>query len=328
MRFLTRRRAAFTLVELLVVIAIVGVVVSLLLPAVQATREAARGTTCKSHLKQVGQALLNFEATRRRLPIGARSVVQRGQRTYGMSWWVGILPHIEEQTLFEKLDLTGMNSGDLLRHAKNGKVVDSIEIQPMLCPSSPLEIFYPVGGFDVLMPSYVGIAGATSHDGFQEKRVNLCCPIKDGEISAGGLLVSNRAIHVRWVTDGASKTMLVGETSDFVSDGTLRRRIDGGFNRGWLMGTRATGTPPEYSQSPASPSWNITSIRYAPNTNDYTLAGIQDTRGPNNPLISAHPHGVQVVFADGAVKSIESHIDMRLLKRLAARDDGELTDIR
>ena len=99
-------------------------------------------------------------------------------------------------------------------------------------------------------------------------------------------------------------------------------RIDAAFPNGWLMGTGVRGTPPEYGGAGPAPSWNITTIRYGLNERDYTLPGVSNNRGPNNPLLSPHGEGVNVVFGDGSVHLLSSEYDVLALKRSATRDDG------
>jgi prepilin-type N-terminal cleavage/methylation domain-containing protein len=310
---------AFTLVELLVVVAIIGALVALLIPAVQQTREAGRRSACQNNLKQLGLALLNHATVHERLPIGARS----NDSTHGVSWCVDATSFLEEAVILDSFDKTGPHSGWALINVRNGKAVDDVVIPSMICPSSPLQTLRPVGGFQMMMPSYVGIAGATSHDNFSETRVKACCvPRSDGEISAGGLLIPNRSISLGDVSDGTSKTLLIGETSDFVyGPHGAPYRIDAGFSPGWIMGTIVEGTPPDFSAP--FPAWNITTIRYPPNTRRYGLPGIEQERGPNNPLVSPHPGGVNAVFAAGAVHFIADEVDLLIFKKLATRDDGE-----
>jgi prepilin-type N-terminal cleavage/methylation domain-containing protein len=315
------RPTAFTLIELLVVIGIFGVLLALMLPAVQAAREAARRATCQSHLKQIGIALSNHEQARRKLPIGARN-----QMLFGISWWVDLLPFVEGKAIYDRFDMTGANNGSVSL-GQNGPLVDGLELEIMTCPSSTLDSLWPVTGRKVQMPAYVGIAGASGHDGFPETRVSNCCASDGnaGQISAGGLLFPNRATCFRRVTDGLSKTLLVGEASHPVrTPAGVVTRIDGGYPQGWLTGTTATGTPPTYNSGIAPPSWNITTIRYTPNTRTYPLAGVFHNRGANNPLLSAHPGGAHGLLADGSVLLLEDHIDRDVLKRMATRDDGSL----
>ena len=91
---------------LLMVIGIIGVLVVLLLPSVQAAREASRRATCANNLKQVGLALINVENTHGALPTGAKSQIVN-QPTFGMSWWVQIIPYLEQSTVYARLDQTG-----------------------------------------------------------------------------------------------------------------------------------------------------------------------------------------------------------------------------
>jgi prepilin-type N-terminal cleavage/methylation domain-containing protein len=310
---------AFTLIELLVVVAIVGTLVALVMPAIQEAREAGRRSACQNNLKQLGLGLLNYATVHETLPIGAHS----NRSTHGVSWCVNVTPFLEEAAISDLLDMTSPHSGWVLMNVRNGKAVDRIVIPSMLCPSSPLQTLLPVGSFQLMMPSYVGIAGATSHDSFSETRVDSCCvPRIDGQVSAGGMLIPNRSISLREVSDGTSKTTLLGETSDFVyGPSGAPYRIDAGFSPGWIMGTIVEGTPPEYSAP--FPAWNITTIRYRPNTRQYSLPGIYQERGPNNPLVSAHPGGVNVLFVAGAVSFIADDVDLIVYKKMATRDDGE-----
>jgi prepilin-type N-terminal cleavage/methylation domain-containing protein len=314
----------FTLVELLVVIAIIGVLVALLLPAVQAAREAARLSSCKNNLKQVGLALLNYESQRRALPVGAQAHVARAipPVTFGVSWWTEIAPHLEQMAAMSRFDKSSPNCGSALDHIKNGSAVDDLLVSTMLCPSSPLPPLLDVGAFQVMMPSYVGVSGASSHDGFPEARVNACCePPNDGEISGGGALLANRAVSLREVTDGLTQTLAVGEASDYAFDsGGTPYRIDGGHRLGWITGTRIRGTPPDYAAP--YPAWNLTTTRYRPNMRKYPFPGVEHDHGPNNPLVSPHPTGVGALLLDGSVVLVSDEIDLTTYKLLSTRDDA------
>ncbi|HTN75701.1 MAG TPA: DUF1559 domain-containing protein, partial [Pirellulaceae bacterium] len=129
-----RRSRAFTLVELLVVIAIIGVLVALLLPAVQAAREAARRMQCTNNLKQIGLAILNYENTHKSLPPGG--LMQKSG--FGHSWWVRILPYVEQNAVYEKFDQNAPDSGWLgfEMPKANRELLCTSYFPFMYCPSS------------------------------------------------------------------------------------------------------------------------------------------------------------------------------------------------
>src|SRR5262245_19383616 len=181
------RKRGFTLVELLVVIAIIGVLVALLLPAVQAAREAARRMQCGNHLKQIGLGLQNYHDVFNSLPYGARARYITGDRVgtttianstsvaYGPSWYVGLLPFCEQKNLADVIERVGLAGGNT---TANNQVYDGMlaananptrvsqaahnqKIPWMLCPSSPLpQTETPGNNLILTVPSYVGVAGA------------------------------------------------------------------------------------------------------------------------------------------------------------------------
>jgi prepilin-type N-terminal cleavage/methylation domain-containing protein/prepilin-type processing-associated H-X9-DG protein len=318
------RNKAFTLVELLIVIAIIGVLVGLLLPAIQMAREASRRGACQNNLHQVGIALESYEGRLRRYPIGARrnEIRPSGQSSYGVSWWADILGDLEESALAARLDTTGPNAGWVKLHPENGQLLNGVVIGTMNCPSSPIPPLYVNGRLQIQVPSYVGISGASSGDDFVEKTAQDCCTTPGGELSAGGVLVPNTSILRCKITDGTSHTLIVGETSDYAlgSSGDMHQ-IGGGFPDGWLMGTIGVGTPPNYYPRTADVE-NVTTIRYPIGTRDYTLPGISELHGTNNPLLSAHPGGAVSLFADGSVQFLTEQTDVLTLKRFASRDDS------
>ena len=216
-------------------IGIIGMLVGLLLPAVQQSREASRRNVCQSNLHQIGLAIENFESRRGRYPIGAANAVQfpSGLETLGVSWWADILGDIDESSVAARLDTTGPYAGWVALNTQNGQLVNGDLIKVMVCPSSPFEIMYPVTSFRVCQPSYVGISGAGSNDGFVQKAgyVTSCCGgVKNGERSTGGMLIVGSSIRRQKVTDGVSHTLLVGEASDYCYRQTgAAMRVDGGF---------------------------------------------------------------------------------------------------
>jgi prepilin-type N-terminal cleavage/methylation domain-containing protein len=321
-----RRPHGFSLIELLATVSIISVLIGLLLPATQAAREAARQSVCKSNLRQIGLALLNYETAHRSLPTGASN----NPIGFGASWWADVLPQLDESVLYSQLNLQVANAGSPVLAPGNGAAVNGVVIQVMRCPSSDIPVLRSDYGINICLPSYTGIAGASNENGFHGTTAQSCCaPNMNGQISADGILFPNASVRLADVTDGTSCTLVVAEQSDFSVDQYGRRRsIDGGYPLGWLTGTTGAGTPPNLKSIVGSDSrppgvWNITTIKYAPNVRTFELPGVKDNaHGPNNPLISPHPGGVYGLLLDGSVHFIAETIDMLALRRLANRNDG------
>ncbi|MDX1946525.1 MAG: DUF1559 domain-containing protein [Pirellulaceae bacterium] len=336
------KRRGFTLVELLVVIAIIGVLVALLLPAVQAAREAARRSQCSNNLRQMALAIQNYHDTFNSLPYGARN--RGGGRNMGPSWLVAILPFSEQPNLYNLIDAqerapTNRNYNDntLRQQAANAK------IPYMLCPSSPLPQTETVGNQVLVVSSYVGISGhdqaATGTYAISGETRGQTGGSTSGFQSLGGLLLVNQVVGMAAAIDGTSNTILVSETSDYFwsnSTGTppvpTRNRIDGGggTNCGWLCGTSNDAVP---NNALTGSVYNLTTIQYGVGQNGkpigtsgvptLTSRGIGTNKGVSNPLISAHASGgAQAAFLDAHVSMLMKQTDIGVLKRLACRDDG------
>ena len=320
-----KRPLGFTLVELLVVIAIIGILVALLLPAVQAAREAGRRMSCTNNLKQIGLSLHNYHDTLKKLPYGIR-----GHNGWGPSWYVGILPYVEQSTIYNRFDHTSANNGWTQTNANNANLIRDVILNFMVCPSSPLDPLWDSGSCMQLMPHYAGISGALPGNGFVESRIcnNIdCCNsnVQAGKVSGGGLLIPNKPLGLAAATDGTSNIMIVGEASGWGYDASgNRKRIDCGYPHGWIMGSdRAAGqVPGENVFNNYGRTFNLTSVEYPIGTTLWGPAGIGDNVGPNNPLQSAHPGGCNGVLADGSVRFFSKTLDMLTLRRLATRDDG------
>ena len=324
-------RRGFTLVELLVVIAIIGVLVALLLPAVQQAREAARRAECSNNLKQIGLALHNYHSTHKTLPYGVA-----GAQGWGFSWWVAALPYIEQRAGYDQLKFVGGHPGWAHNNAGrvggfNGEVFRGLEIEAMSCPSSPLDKTKNVGsGIINAVPQYDGISGAindaftggfTNSPGRQEACCHCCnTSARAGQIASGGVLVPNELIHFGKIVDGTSNTIAVGECSNFVDDGTGRKTRFINNHHGFLM-----GSPVRQKVNGGGKYWrsfNITSIWYPPNSVNVQMPGVEINDGQNDGLYSAHPGGAQVASADGSVHFVPDNINITTLKRLCNRDDG------
>jgi prepilin-type N-terminal cleavage/methylation domain-containing protein len=266
------RRRGFTLVELLVVIAIIGVLVALLLPAVQAAREAARRMQCGNNLKQLALGLQNYHDTFLYLPYGARTRHQTTgtqTATWGSSWLVATLPFCEQRPLFDKIAVAdtagsaydGGNATTGVRGAAH-----NAKIKYMLCPSSPLPETETLNNAILVVPSYAGIMGGGPDTGgspvvaanvVAETRVRGTHQGSNttNGYSAGGMLVVNESLTMAACTDGTANTIIVGEHADwyYSGSGTAARVRVTPHNApaqgiGWLAGTNralqgGTGAP-------------------------------------------------------------------------------------
>lgn len=334
------RNRAFTLIELLVVIAIIAILIALLLPAVQQAREAARRSQCKNNLKQIGLALQNYHDVANSFPIGARG---DGNGGIGISFWVGLLPMLEQSTVYDKFNFTVAGSG--IGSGGNSALLQTAgSIPVMFCPSSTMA---QPDGADASWgwqkrATYIGISGGSSTSNFSETRsvttANNCCSSSgsssDGIQAIGGVLIPNDASRIRDITDGTSNTIVVGEASGslITSNPSVtsylapivphvvsgnRITIGGSGYHSWIMGV--VGSESKLSDARAL---NLTTVHYPPNTVNYDQPGINVGWGPNNPLNSQHTGGVNVVFADGHVAFLSDSIHLDTLRALAIRDDG------
>jgi prepilin-type N-terminal cleavage/methylation domain-containing protein len=340
--------AGFTLVELLVVIAIIGVLVALLLPAVQAARESARRMSCSNNVKQLCLALNLYHDANGKFPYGTRRAGQgplnlaQGNAPYGPSFYVGLMPFAEQSAIFNAWPWGGDDgyanspNHDYLRNAplnlSNKKIPAYVR-----CPSSPIDKFNGAFAGNQYLPSYVGIQGAVVDQlpRFAENRVRPCCSccpaqannpqVANGFASAGGMLLHNENTRIATCTDGTSNTLILGECSQYAIDNVTGTKvhIDGGWPHGWAMGSGQANTIETTGTSALMERfYNLTSIRYPIGTQTYGLPGVSINHGANNPLVSAHPSGVITGWTDGSVRFLTSNTDLVTLKLLATRDDG------
>jgi prepilin-type processing-associated H-X9-DG protein/prepilin-type N-terminal cleavage/methylation domain-containing protein len=302
------KSAAFTLVELLVVITIIGILIALLLPAVQAAREAARRMQCQNNLKQVGLALLNYESRCGTLPPGGMGP----SGTMASSWWVRLLAYAEQNNMYDRYNYsTGGWTGDSAN--PNHDLVANKQFGFMYCPSSPMRwdsLEVPSAGSaetHVASAMYTGISGAVDHSTTKDMK---CLDI-DGKVSLGGVLLPARCVTIAEITDGTSNTVAVGEQSDWLEPDEVYGKSD--CWHGFPMGA---------SYAYGGRMFNLTSVRYTINMKSSTLTGVGGNCGPNSPIQSAHAGGANTLFADGSVQFLSETLNLNVWFDLCNRDDG------
>jgi prepilin-type N-terminal cleavage/methylation domain-containing protein/prepilin-type processing-associated H-X9-DG protein len=304
----------FTLVELLVVIAIIGILVALLLPAIQAAREAARRSQCVNNLKQLGVAFQNYHDTYKKLPIGAYSCC------WG-TWQMAILPFIEEQQLADvyqfvpgdyfddryRYDNNESNAPGLKPPMRNLDVT-SKRIATLTCPSDEPQVAngYPNAKEGVTFHNYVANFGNTNHTGTSLGAGATLIkyfgsPLIGHEPDPQtGKIQRDKVTTFRRITDGLSKTLLVAETVQG-QGGDLRGFTWWGWAAGFEAFASPNGSDPDRMQRPGDCKNEL-----VPNPPCLPAAGPLF----NNAARSRHPGGVNVAMCDASVQFVVNDVDL------------------
>jgi len=322
---------AFTLVELLVVIAIIGVLVALLLPAVQAARESARRSSCSNNLKQLALALHNYQDALGKLPpaaIGLASCRNAGAESVGLnaSGWTMALPFFEQSALHAKYDFNSCASvyqqtgntatlkGDPVSSG-NAAVVSTL-LKVFICPSdngSPYLEEGKDGSSHYIIKAGSGAKGAKTSYDFSTNGPTECSQKWDVYGTNRRLFGNQSYSRIDDAKDGTSNTIMICETTLEVWDG---RGPAWGY-RGWVqVGIDPVGknVPKGINVWPCC-SWNSWATSPAP--------GRKGKLGEWGSPGSLHPGGAQFALADGSVRMISQNIDATLLEGLATYNGGE-----
>lgn len=319
----SRAWAGFTLVELLVVIAIIGILVALLLPAVQAAREAARRSQCTNNLKQLGLGLQNFHDTYKAFPPGMHN-----DDTNFVGWGTYILPFIEQQPLYDQINaaITAADAnaklfptgGDFksnsdqapynqLRVTAAGANLYKNVIEAYLCPSNPI----PNKDDDGYGTShYVGNMGHQSSSAWD-------CGKPSASVQSGMLLIAknnniSRVVRMADATDGTSNVLLVGEIGP--SQDVHPAKLDHHTFPTWAGGNNDGGC--------GQGDWSHTRIC------DVNYFLNRRTGAESNGCFgSYHPGGALFVFVDGSVHFFPQTIDSTVYRNFAMRDDGNVVTL-
>jgi len=328
-----KKATGFTLVELLVVIAIIGVLVALLLPAIQAAREAARRTQCLNQIRQVALACHNYESSHRELPRAA------DESTY--SFIVKIAQFMEQNVLVDQIDLNLAWDAPVNLNVLQGTVIDSLK-----CPSAPSSEIMTIGVSgsvtveeDIQRNHYLAVMGAkgpspagpgvASGCGSQEP-FTVVGDCTTGGLATNGVINPIEAVGFQRIADGTSNTLLLGEASWGL-----------GSLRAWYVGleeTDMTVTNPVVLDNGLSTG--IRNLHAGKNVavrlNAGVIIGSQAatdrpdlTPVPNNDASfgSLHPGVVHFALADASAQGLNENIDIEVLLLLSSRDDGQPVDI-
>jgi len=320
------RRDGFTLVELLVVIAIIGILVALLLPAVQSAREAGRRAQCANNLKQIGLALHNYEGPNKAFPPGSfwryyppgtsNRIECKG------SIMIRLLPYIEQQALYELFDFDQCVDGQTL--PGSSKWIQSTVVPTSVCPSDDHPGVLGEGtSSERALHNYAASSGPTRH----ADNPNCRCPewqswnqygpdpwggtYGSSTNFAGPFIRLGKSTKIRDCTDGLSSTIFFGE---------MRPMCSGHGDNGWAwsnngQGLTATLVPINYdSCDRTSPTGSDNCGRICNWNTELAFK-------------SAHPGGAQFVFGDGSVQFLEETIDHWIYQYLGAKDDGHSAEI-
>ncbi len=321
-RIMRQPLRGFTLIELLVVIAIIAILVALLLPAVQQAREAARRSSCKNNLKQIGVALHNYHDTFSVLPPGyivrnisatAMASMETAQNGPGFAWGTMILPQLEQAALYDAMNF------NLNAHEIPNIGLARTSISTFLCPSDPAPTTFTVtdgssNNYELASANYVGVIGYGN------------VSMTPGRPMGKGVFYRNSNTKLRDLTDGTSNCMLVGERAarhDFVQ-GTPA--VDA--NSTWYAAIRDIQRPAGMGMmSEWQGSLVLGHVGQPAMTTPMAMPAMNHTPNTTNHIInfsSPHTGGIQFLMADGSVHFLSENINYDTYRNLGEIRDGNV----
>ncbi|PQO44559.1 DUF1559 domain-containing protein [Blastopirellula marina] len=348
---LRRQRRGFTLVELLVVIAIIGVLVALLLPAVQQAREAARRMSCSNNLKQLALACHLYHDIHGKLPPSGFGENYTGEGwARKCSWLVRIMPQLELKNAYDGAPMAG-SSFDMVNTGwaapgKHWQAASQMRAPVFNCPSSPLptELEYSVNGktqslgspekIKIQLTDYVGNAGTVYSGGTVNLHPEQFWGRAGHNCQNGVITMQYRdypvpafpggTIGFKDIVDGTSNSIMIGEQGDFHETDWVDHkdsrasRVNGGL---WSCGT---GTP-----SSGISNHVVTEFPINYQGDEWWCTGgwfDNSESWVNTAFRSAHPGGAQFALADGSVTFIPETMDFRNYTAMMDRADGNVVN--
>jgi prepilin-type N-terminal cleavage/methylation domain-containing protein/prepilin-type processing-associated H-X9-DG protein len=302
-----RRSGGFTLVELLVVIAIIGILIALLLPAVQAAREAARRMECSRNLKEITLAIHNYNAAYGCFPAGTIidyvNIEKCQADCRGTSFYLSVLPYLEEQQVNKFYDYASPNRW-ISQTADVIAILSSTRMPLFICPS----VSKWTEGQQIDRRDYYGCVGGKKMRAHGWR----------GDIFEDGVMYMNSYTKLRDISDGSASTIVVGESIHASKWGDSVNYGDGckgGPSPWWYGGATRKNDPNSLSVGRV-----LRSTRHPINSNILCLADDQDNHVPFG---SQHPGGAQFSFCDGHVTLLDENIDWRVYQYLSTRAGAE-----
>lgn len=330
MEITLKKRCGFTLVELLVVIAIIGILVSLLLPAVQAAREAARRTMCQNQLRQIALSCQNYADARKSLPLASWKPDAAPTATRpDWGYLVHLLPYMEQSSLADSID-TKANWFDPVNNLLRTSVMPEFKC-PSYQPNQPVILTNPpTGSSDTtnvyedsyLAAHYLGVLGAnvdlstlgsycddtsnpyemeaTSSSSSSRRTTVTCTDTGGGKIANNGIIVRRKTVTFAKIVDGSSNTFLLGESAFGLPEDQ--------------------GTRPWWVGASGNSFYTSKNLTYAINSGDRPGPYRNDMG-----FGSEHPGGCHFSMADGSVHYVNENTELTVLFALASRAEGEVS---
>jgi prepilin-type N-terminal cleavage/methylation domain-containing protein len=310
-------KSGFTLVELLVVIAIIGILVALLLPAVQMVRESARRTACMNNIRQIVVGLQNYNSANSHFPSGWMG--NKSESEVGWGWMAQTLPHLEQGNLFQRIDmsvnLNGAQHLDVIQAALKGSLCPSSSNNSLTYPLEILDDDLPNDYLEIGRTHYVGCIGSSVET--QQMDDGQSCPslnLLGTTRYINGMFYKNSKTELRDVIDGTSNTIAVGERSDKL------------FHSSWA----GVATNSEYT------GWRVVGWTWEPPNNPPRTEPeiVIDENGNERELEihfhgfaqfnSMHPGGLTMFgFVDGSTRALGDEIDPLLFRAMGTTQGRE-----